>query len=212
MFDNFGQNFITHKNLKGEFTGQVEMAFNWNKQGEIDTKSLVANIDGSILKGELNDFEPMQNLSRFIQAKELEHIIFSELKNKVFIENRKISFPEMQIVSNVSDIAFSGTHSFDNEMDYKLCVPLKNLKKPKVDKDAAFGAIEEDNKRGSTLFLTIKGTADNYKIAYDTKRTKAKIQEDLKKEKQEFKNLFKKKEEQVQQTVKPNTQEFFDFD
>jgi hypothetical protein len=212
MFDNFGQEFITYKNLKGEFIGNVEMAFNWNQLGEIDTRSLVANIDGSIMKGELNEFEPMKNLSRFIQAKELEHIVFSELKNKVYIENRKISFPEMQILSNVSDISFSGTHTFDNEMDYKLSIPLKNLKKPKVDKDAAFGAIEEDNKRGSTLFLTIKGTANDYKIGYDTKRTKAKIQEDLKKEKQEFKNIFKKKEEDVQQTVKPNQEDFFDFE
>lgn len=212
MFDNFGQDFITFKNLKGEFTGSVETAFSWNQKGEIDTKTLVANIDGSILKGELNNFEPMQSLSRFIQASELEHIVFSELKNKVFIENRKIAFPEMQILSNVSDIAFSGTHTFDGEMDYKLAVPLKNLKKPKVDKDAAFGAIEEDNKRGSTLFLTIKGTSDNYKIGYDTKRTKGKIQEDLKREKQELKEIFKRKEERVQQTVRPNQEEFFEFE
>jgi hypothetical protein len=212
MFDNFGQDFITSHNLKGEFMGNVDMAFNWRETGEINTSSIVANIDGSILKGELNDFEPMQNLSRFIEAKELEHIVFSELKNKVFIENKKISFPEMQIISNVSDISISGTHTFDNFMDYKLSIPLKNLKKPKVDKDASFGAIEEDNKKGSTLFLTIKGTADDYKIGYDTKRTKTKIQEDLKKEKQEFKNIFKKKEEDVQQTVKPKQDEFFDFD
>jgi hypothetical protein len=211
MFDNFGQDFITCKNLKGEFSGTVETAFNWNNKGEINTKSLVAEIDGSILKGELNDFEPMQNLAKFIDAQELAQIRFSEIKNKVFIENRKISFPEMQILSNVSDISFSGTHTFDNEMDYKLSVPLKNIKKPKIDKDAAFGAIEEDTKRGSTLFLTIKGTADNYKIGYDTKRTKTKISEDLKKEKQEFKDIFRKKEKEVEQTVKPNEQEFFEF-
>ncbi len=212
MFDNFGQEFITYKNLKGEFSGTVEAAFNWNSKGEIDTKSLVANIDGSILKGELNEFEPMQNLARFIDAQELAHIRFSEIKNKVFIENRKISFPEMQILSNVSDILISGTHTLDSEMDYKLAVPLKNIKKPKIDKDAAFGAIEQDNRKGSTLFLTIKGTSDNYKIGYDTKRTKTKIVEDLKKEKQEFKNLFKKKEEEIQQTVKPNQEEFFEFE
>jgi hypothetical protein len=212
MFDNFGQEFITYKNLKGEFSGTVEAAFNWNSKGEIDTKSLVANIDGSILKGELNEFEPMQNLARFIDAQELAHIKFSELKNKVFIENRKISFPEMQILSNVSDILIAGTHTLDSEMDYKLAIPLKNIKKPKIDKDAAFGAIEQDNKKGSTLFLTIKGTSNNYKIGYDTKRTKTKIAEDLKKEKQEFKNLFKKKEEEVQQTVKPNQEEFFEFE
>ncbi|HSZ26323.1 MAG TPA: AsmA-like C-terminal region-containing protein [Cytophagaceae bacterium] len=211
LFDNFGQNFITSKNLRGEFSGTAEIAFSWNNKGEIDTKNLVANIDGSILKGELIQFEPMQKLARFIDAQELAHIQFSEIKNKVFIENRKLSFPEMQILSNVSDISISGTHTFDNEMDYKLTVPLKNIRKPKIDKDASFGAIEEDSKKGSTLFLTLKGTADNYKIGYDTKRTKHKISEDLKKEKQEFKNLFKKKEEEIQH-VKPNKEEFFEFE
>jgi hypothetical protein len=212
MFDNFGQSFITHDNLKGEFTGEVETAFSWNSNGDIDTKGLVASIDCSILKGELNNFEPMQKLSRFIDAYELAHIRFSELKNKIFIENRVISLPEMQILSNVSDISVSGTHTFDHVMDYKLSVPLKNLKKPKIDKDASFGAIENDQKQGSTLFLTIKGSTDNYKIGYDTKRTKNKIQEDLKKEKQEFKNLFKRKEEEVSQSARPNEEEFFDFD
>ncbi len=211
MFDNFGQDFMTYKNLRGQFSGALETAFSWNSKGEINTKSLVASIDGSILKGELNEFEPMQNLAKFIDAKELAHIKFSEIRNKIFIENRMISIPEMQILSNVSDISVSGTHTFDNEMDYKLAVPLKNILKPRIDKDEAFGAIEEDPKKGSTVFLTIKGTAANYKIWYDTKRTKTKIAEDLKKEKDEFKNLFKKKEEDAQQTVKPNQEEFFDF-
>ena len=211
MFDNFGQDFITYKNLRGEFSGSVETAFNWNKKGEINMQSLVASIDGSILKGELNDFEPMQNLARFIDAQELAHIKFSEIKNKVFIENRKISLPEMQILSNVSDISISGTHTFDNEIDYKLTVPLRNIKKPKIDKDAAFGAIEEDTKKGSTLFLTIKGTANNYKIGYDTKRTKSKISDDLKKEKKEFLDIFKKKEEEIKPSVKPDENVFFNF-
>jgi len=212
MFDDFGQSFITNKNLKGEFNGSVETIFYWNNKGEIDTKSLVANIDCSILKGELVNFEPMQNLARFIDAQELSQIKFSELKNKIFIENRIITLPEMHILSNVSDITIAGTHTFDNYMDYKLAVPLKNLKKHKVDKDASFGAIEEDPKKGSTLFLTIKGNSENYKFGYDTKRTKTKISEDLKKEKKEFLDLFKKKEEEVLQKAKPNQEEFFDFD
>ena len=211
VFDNFGQKFLTDKNLKGEYNGSIEAAFSTDANFKIKPKSVVATIDVSVIKGELIDFEPMQKLSKFIDAQELAHVRFSELKNKIFIENEKISIPEMQIISNVSDISVSGTHSFNNEMDYKLAVPLKNLKKPKVDKDAAFGAIEEDKKGGgSTLFLTITGTPENLKIAYDTKRTKNKIKEDLKKEKQEFLNIFKKKEKEIQ-SVKPNQQEFFDF-
>ena len=210
MFDDFGQEFITYKNLKGEFSGTLETALNWNSKGEIDTKSIIANIEGSIHKGELNEFEPLQKLSKFIDADELAHIKFSELKNKIYIDNRRIVIPEMQFLSNVSDILISGTHTFDNEMDYKFAVPLKNLKKSKVDKDASFGAIEEDTKKGATLFLTYR-TLDKNEFKYDKKRTADKIKDSFKKEKMEFKDLFKKKEEEVQQTIKPTKEEFFDW-
>jgi hypothetical protein len=118
----------------------------------------------------------------------------------------------MEIKSNVSNISVLGTHSFNQEMDYKLAVPLKNFKK-KQDKDEAFGAIEEDNKGNSILFLTVKGTTSNYKIAYDTKRTGKKIKEDLKKEKKELEQLFKKKNtEQIESTPNPSEYQFFDFE
>lgn len=209
MFDDFGQTFIVQRNLKGKFTGAVDAIIYFDKDGKINSSKLIANIDGGIKDGELIAFEPMQNLSKFIEARELGHLHFSELNNKVFIANRVITIPEMKIVSNVSTIGIAGTHSFDNDMDYQLAIPLRNLK-TKINLQLAQGAVEEDQKQGTTVFLTIKGNSDNYKIAYDTKRTGKKIQEDLKKEKQEFIDLFKKQKEEIK-TVKPDKNEYFEW-
>jgi hypothetical protein len=211
MFDDFGQNFIGQKNLKGKFSGTVDALLYFDKNGNIDTEKLVANIDGSIRDGELNDFEPMQNLSKFIKAEELAHIRFSELSNKIFISKRTITLPEMRILSNVSNISIAGTHTFDNLMDYQLAIPLKNLRQSTLHKEESEGAVEEDQKMGTTVFLTIKGTPDNYKIAYDTKRVGKKIKEDLKKEKEEFKSVFKKQNEEMKE-VKPDKNEFFEWE
>jgi hypothetical protein len=209
--DNFDQQFITDKNIKGQFTGNLQLLFLMNKDFKIDPASVIANIEASILNGQLINFEPMKKLSRFVNEKELENIRFSELKNNIYIENKKISIPDMLIKSSVSNISISGTHTFDHNMDYKLALPLKNLNKTHKDKDEAFGAIEEDEKGNGILHLTIKGTADNYKVAYDAKRTGAKIKGDLKKEKLELQNLFKQKEN-AQKTRELNKEEYFDFD
>jgi hypothetical protein len=209
--DNFDQTFITGKNIKGQFTGNLQLLFLMDKDFKIDPTSVIASIDANILNGQLINFEPMKKLSRFVDEKELEHIRFSELKNNIYIENQKISIPEMLIKSNISNISISGTHTFDQQMDYKIALPLKNLNKAHRDKDDAFGAIEEDEKGNTILHLTIKGNADNYKVAYDAKRTSVKIKEDLKKEKVELQNLFKQKEEAHQKTRELNENEYFDF-
>jgi hypothetical protein len=209
--DNFDQQFITDKNLKGQFTGNLQLFFIMNKDLHIDPASVIANIEASILNGQLINFEPMKKLSRFVNEKELEHIRFSELKNNIYIENQKISIPEMLIKSNVTTISISGTHTFDQVMDYKLALPLKNLNKSHKDKDEAYGAIEEDEKGNTVVHLTIKGTSENYKVAYDAKRTGAKIKGDLKKEKKELQNIFKQKED-AQKSRELNKEEYFDFD
>lgn len=212
IFNNFDQNFITQKNLKGELSGTVDAYTTWNKDLTVEPASIVANIDAAIVHGELNDFEPMQKLSRLIDEKKLERIEFSELRNKIYIEHEKISIPEMEIRSSASNLMVSGTHTFSQQLDYQITVPLRNFKKEKRDKDEAFGAIEEDNHGTTKIFLTVKGSADNYKVAYDTQKTGKKIKDDLKKERKELQNIFKNKKQKDEIQEKETEQEFFDFD
>ncbi|MCS6823758.1 MAG: DUF3971 domain-containing protein [Cytophagaceae bacterium] len=212
-FDNFGQNFISWQNLHGKFYGNLTMLFAMN-DSIIIPSSIFANADCKITDGRLENFAPMQQLARFIDANELAHIKFSELKNNILIRNDTILLPEMQILSNVANISISGIHTLSGSFEYKLAIPLKNLRKHKVDPDAAFGSIENDSKQGATLYLSFKGNSNSYAFHYDKKRTKQKIKDDLKKEKNEFLTIFKKKKQEITPTEHYTNQDikFLDLD
>jgi hypothetical protein len=203
---------MTHENIKGEFSGKIKTILTMDHNFTIDPPSVIASIDATIHKGQLLNFEPMRKLSKFINERELADIRFSELKNSIYIEGEKINIPEMIIKSNISDISISGTHTFDQHIDYKLALPLKNLKQKFKDNDEANAAIETNMLGKAIIYLTIKGTADNYKIAYDTKRARGKIKDDLKKEKKELQEIFQKKEVEQERTQQLNEEEFIDLD
>lgn len=216
LCENFDQSFVTDKQIQGRLTGNVKLYLKLDENFNADPQSIQANIEAKISNGRLVNFEPMRKLSRFVEERELEDVRFSELSNTVFIENKTIRIPEMEIHSNVSNISISGSHSFDNFMDYRLAVPLKNFKRSQRDKDEAYGAIEEVNQGQTILHLKLKGNSDDFKISYDTQKTKNKIKEDLKKEKKEFLDVFKKKEDKTnpQLIFKKDSKEpeFFDWD
>lgn len=211
VFEDFNQSFISYKNLKGQVFADIKNYVVLNSNLEPDYKKLTAYISGIIKNGELINFEPMQKLSRFVDEEALANLKFSELKNVIQIYNRTVFIPEMDIGSNVSNIALHGTHTFDQVIDYRLRVPLKNYRKR--DSDESYGAIEEDNSGKTTLHLIIKGTADNYKISYDRESVKQKLKTDLRKEKQEFLNIFKKEvpEKEKEKEKELNEEEYFDF-
>jgi len=199
-FNDFDLEAISYKNLEGrlnaKLSAQMILDESWNAKWDL----MDAVIVGKILNGKLVDYEPMQRLAIFMQNNDLKNITFSELSDTIFINNNTLTLPRMEIKSSVGNMFISGFQQIDGEMEYHLQIPLKNFKKP--DKDEAFGAIADDGLGNGNLFLVIKGTADNYKIAYDKKEVVKKIKEDLKKEKKEFSSLFKKKQKEKQVGLK----------
>ena len=124
-----------------------------------------------------------------------------------------IYIPEMVIGSSLRDLTVSGTHSFDQKINYKLKVPI--AKAGAKDKDERFGAIEQDASGKLFLYLIISGTTDDMKIQYDKRAVTGKISERFKTEKEELKQLFKFKTDSLK--VKPKKIEleennYFDFD
>lgn len=211
VMEDFGQEFLTQKNIKGIINTSIESKFRLNSQLELDSKSLVSDVDMSITKGELIDFAPMQSMSKFIESSELADIKFSEIKHNIHIENRTIYIPKMDIKSSVADIAVFGSHTFDNYMDYRVKVPLSAVKRKK-DKDQEFGTVIDDGNK-AFVHLKIVGNASDFKVSYDTRETKQNIKESIKKEKQEFKNLFKNPEKlkKKESDTQLNEEEYFDF-
>ncbi len=194
-FENFDQQEIIDKNIKGIISAKVQFAAVFSPTLDIDMDKLYAGIDMTIEKGELNKLESLKKLSRFIELTELENIRFDILKNQLEIKNKVIYIPKMDIRSNALNFLASGTHTFDNEINYKIKLSLndllaKKIRKPKKEENP-FGEEADDGLGRTNIFLSMTGPIDNPVIKYDTKSAVEKVKQDLKVEKQTLKKILK---------------------
>ncbi len=205
IFENFDQTFIESKHLKGRVDADVSLELTLSDALKLRSETLVADVTATIRQGELNQFEPLQQLNRYLDDEGLSKLRFADLTNEIHIENKTVYIPQMEIRSNVTTIQLSGTHTFDQRIDYRIVAPLRNKKK--IDPDEAFGALEE-SKGQSRVFLKITGTTDNYEVSYDKSAVKQKIASDLKKEVKELKDAFRLKGKQKKKELELSEEEF----
>ena len=98
----------------------------------------------------------------------------------------------MEINSDAIDIYASGTHKFNNEIEYHLRLLWSELKsKKQKGEDAEFGVVIDDGLNRPSLFFVIKGTLDNPIVKYDKQGLKKKIVSDIKKEGQNLKQAIR---------------------
>jgi hypothetical protein len=210
VFGNFQQDFIDHTHLKGQAFADISMEASLDETLRIFQETLIADVSATIKNGELNNFAPMQKLNKYLDDEGLNKLRFADLKNDIHIENKTVYIPSMEISSNLTAITLSGTHTFDQRIDYRVVAPLRNKKK--IDPDEAFGAIEEDTKGKSKVFLKIVGTTSKYEVIYDKAAVKKKITADLKKEVQELKEAFRLKGQKKKKELELEKDEYFDWE
>ncbi len=209
VFENFNQDFIMDKNLKGNTDATVSLEMVLNPSLRLFQETLIADISTTIKNGQLNNFEPMQKLNRYLDDDGLSKIRFSDLKNDIHIENKTIYIPQMEVRTNVTSLKLSGTHTFDQRIDYHIIAPLRNRRK--INEADAEGAFEEDA-TGAKIYLKITGTTDNYRVSYDTDAVKKKIVSELKNEVQELKDAFKNKGALKKKELELEEGEYFDWE
>jgi len=207
VFNNFKQEFLMNHHLKGQIYADVNTYFVLDDKLKFYSNTLTSLIVAKIIGGELIDFEPMQNLSKYIKEEDLAELHFSELKNDIQIIDRKVIIPEMEIISNAYHIYVSGLHTFDQDIEYHFRIPLDQFRRP--DRDSRFGEIEESSSGPPNLFLKMYGTAKDYEVSFDSKAVKGKIKNDLKKEGDELKNLLKRKKDKKEVVL--DEDEYFEF-
>lgn len=204
QFENFGQTFIEDRHLKGKATADIQFACVLNERLEFDRDKIYSLIDVDIQDGELIEFETMQSMCQYMRGnklikafvdvdaleKKLRHVEFSKLSNTIEIRNQTINIPKMLIASSAMDINIAGTHSFDDEIDYHFDFKLSEVLTKKRNNDEEFGPVADDG-TGATLFITMKGTLDNYSFSYDRAGMKEKLRQDMQEEKQTFKSVLK---------------------
>lgn len=159
--ENFQQNFVRSEHLEGSLFSNAQLQLQLNSQGRPLWNSLEGEVKMLLKKGVLRNFEPLQHLSKYVKKEDLKAFTVDEIRNTFEIKDQMVHIPPMAISSNVTRIVVSGTHSFENDINYEFIVPFKRSFKRK-DKDQAFGKIEDDSLSGMLLFLKLRGNADHY--------------------------------------------------
>ena len=193
QFNNFEQSEITDKHLTGTLSGKIIAKVILDKQFEPILPKLYAKADIVIEDGALINYEPLRELSKFVNIKELEKVRFKTLKNTIEIFDETIYIPRMMIENNAMNLELEGTHTFSNYMRYSMGLSVAELLATRANWIAkkAEKRIENNSKGGLTAYIIMEGTPDDLKIRYDKATVKENVKEEVMKEKQNFLRALK---------------------
>ena len=203
-FHNFDQTFIRSEHLSGRTVANVQFRGFCDSTLLIDTKSIVANVDLTINDGALVGFEPLISVADEVKKKpmlrlfvstdelkkRLSNVQFATLQNQISIRNGIITIPHMEIRSSAIDLSASGTHSFENEIDYAMDFSLSELIELKNRTEPYNEYVQRDDKGRTRIYLTIKGAAEDFEVELARTNLKASLKDELKSEKNTVKNLL----------------------
>lgn len=197
-FDNFGQEFITDRHLRGRTTASVQLSFVMSNALDIDKKTIDGLIDIGIKDGQLIGLESLQEVALYIKknkliapfvdedkfADRMKDIKFSYLENVIEIKNEQIIIPSMEIKSTALDISVNGKHGFDNRIDYTIGFRLRDIL---LKKDRG----EADDGLGKQMFIYMRGTTSDPEFGIDKEASKVERQQEIAAEKSNIKALLK---------------------
>lgn len=188
QFNNFEQEEITHEHLSGRLTGNILAKVILDQNYEPVLSKLYAKANVTITDGQLKNYEPMKELSSFVEIKDLEDVKFKTITNTIEIFDQTIFIPKMRIENNALNMDLEGTHTFENYMNYRISLSVAELLATKANWIAKKKErrIEQNLNGGLTAYILMEGTPDNLKIKYDRATVKENIKDEVKKEKTKF--------------------------
>ncbi len=171
--NNFGQEFLTYKSLKGRLDSRMIIDANWNKKGIFQDKKLKVLAEMKIRNGEMINFAMMDNFASFVKVRDLKHIKFTGLENWMEIKKGKIYIPTMFIQSNAANLLVSGQHSFEQKISYNIKVNAGQIIANKFKKHNPRLSPQNAKRKGwFNLYYTIKGTTEDFDYRTDKRGVK----------------------------------------
>lgn len=201
--DNFGQEYLTEEHIKGVGTIDLDMAVLINNDFTIDEKSLVAECQIHIQKGQLLNQPSLLEIGEYFDEnklvkvvvdtdklkKKLSNVKFSELQNTITIKDSKIYIPKMTLETNVLDLNLSGIHGFNDSIDYHFNFRLRKILYANK-KQEEFGPLVDDE-LGAKLFLHMYGHLDDPIYELDSEEKHEEIKQNIIQEKKDIKSILK---------------------
>ena len=171
--ENFGQTVITADNLRGRLSGRVVLYAFWNERNEFLLDQLKAYADVTATNGELVNLKMLEEFSTFVHIEDLRQVKFTTLQNYLEISNRRLYLPAMFIQSNALNLTLSGTHTFDNDIDYKIKVNAGQVLLNRIKRHDPDLEPLPAEKGLFNVFYTIVGNLDKYDMKRGKKAVKA---------------------------------------
>lgn len=203
-FQNFGQDFITSRHVKG--TGDAKLTFTAPLRPDfsLDEDRLVCVADITLNNGELNDHGSLLGVADYLHSnvltfafvdtdalrKQLQHVRFAKLENRIEIRDRTVRLPLMTINSSLMDLEVSGTHGFDGTVDDHLSFRLGDLFRAGRGQFDEFGPVVDDG-TGLRIFLHMYGTTDNLQFGNDGAMAAARRKQRVQEETTQLKDMVK---------------------
>lgn len=120
QLDNFGQDVLTADHLRGRLESLIKVNLFMDSLGNFKHDDLLVVADVNVNQGELIGFKMLEGLSAAVKLRDLQHIVFNDLKNQFKIEHGKLHMPAMFIQSNAINLLIGGEYSFNHDLDFKI--------------------------------------------------------------------------------------------
>jgi len=128
-FNNFGQDAVTHQNLRGSFSTTASLKTGINGLGQIIPASLYGKVDFLLKNGALENFQPFENLKLFVfRNRNMKDVRFAELKDKLEVKGTQVYVNRMEIASSVCRLFVEGNYCLlGKNTEMLVQVPFSNL-------------------------------------------------------------------------------------
>lgn len=203
-WNNFQQSVITDQNLSGNADASLDFQAPFDLRSGVMLKGIQSKLSLKVYNGHLKNVESFKDIVASLRTKsgklvlgnnninefekKLNDLSFETLENTIVISNGIIQIPKMKIVSSAMDMDVSGTHSFDNVVDYRFAFRLRDIRQQ--NKNTEFGEIIDDE-TGFRVFMRMYGPLENPKIEWDKSAKFDQVQLNLLEAKQEAKSILK---------------------
>ena len=206
-FNNFGQDFIVAGNLSGDLSGSISLLLPMDAYFKPKINAITAEGRYILVNGALINFEPVKQLSNFIELAELENINFQKLENDFFIRNNVMFIPQMDVKSSAADLTVNGQHGFDNNYVYHVKILLSQIlskkRKGKSRTVNEFGVVQDDGLGRTSILLRIGNNGEDVKVGYDIKAVSQEVKNNIKTERQALKTLLNEEYGWYEDETKP---------
>lgn len=203
-WNNFQQSVLTDENLSGSAEATLDFSAPFDLRSGILSKGIQSKLALKVFNGHLKNVESFKDIISSLRTKtgrlvlgnnninefekKLNNLSFETMENTIIISDGKIQIPKMTIVSSAMDLDVSGTHSFENIVDYHFAFRLNDIKQSP--NQTSFGEIIDDQ-TGFRVFMRMHGPLDNPQIEWDKAARSEQFKTTLLEEKTTVKSILK---------------------